>query len=153
VETLLNFTKKHSLPIVKTYEIEHAVICFIVLTDKGAMHLDVAITPYVTTLFTVDLLTTIKERETTDNIHILTQQSTNKYCADKKRYKKSWLRKLLRKLGNSMTIIRRLKNNTIITNGALIYIPFVNDVKILSSTTIQKHCARQIKNYLLSRYK
>ena len=153
IETLLDFTEKRSLPIVKVYEIEYAVICFIILTDKGTLHLDVAITPYITTLFTVDLLIAIKNRETIDNIHMITQKHTDLYCTEKKRWKNSPARRIIKKIRNSLIILRRLKNNVITIRGAILYIPYINDVQILRSTSIHEHCIGQIKNYMLSRYK
>jgi hypothetical protein len=153
ISILANFSQQYNFPIVKVYEIERAVVCVILLSDKGWLHLDIAITPHILELFSVDIAQAIKTKETINRVHVITETHAEMYAAAKKRYKHSSSRKLVRKLGNMPVISRRIADHLLHVRGAWLYVPYIVDENILRSTAVQEHAAAYLNSTMRNRYR
>jgi hypothetical protein len=152
VATVLGFSETMRFPVVKAYEIEHAVVCIILLTADARIHMDVCITPPRKTLFGVELEDALVRREKIQGVYVAGAEDAKTYAECKRRYKSSPLRKIARKLINIPTLARRAFHATLLMHGALVYTPFVLEPALLRSTPVRTKTLNYLKTVLLPKY-
>lgn len=152
ISAISEFSMAHGMPIVKVYEIEHAVACIILLMEKACVHLDICISPCKNEIFGVSLMDVLENRELIDGIYVVDSNRETAYKNAKKSYKRRPLAKLEKKIMNMAVILRRLRKTTLITRGAIIHIPYLLDVSLLRSKAVIDASQRYLMEELMPKY-
>ena len=152
IDILLDFSISRDYPVVKAYEIEHAVICIVMLTNNGTIFLDIAIAGARKSLFGLDTLDALHGAKLHEGIRIVTDHDYEIYKFNKHRFKRSGWRKLTRKIRNMPIIVRRILECSIFIRGAAIYIPYVLDTVILRSEPVSQHSRKYLTSKLRNKY-
>ena len=151
-DILLDFSATRDCPVVKAYEIEHGVICVVMLTDNGTVFLDIAIAGARKSLFGLDTHAALRGARLHSGVRVVTDLDYEIYKSIKQRFKSSIWRRLTRKIRNIPLIIRRIIECSIVIRGAAIYIPYVLDTVILRSEPVTRHSRKYLASRLRNKY-
>jgi len=152
VDAVIAYSEANDIPIVKVYEIEHAVVCVTFLLENSYIHLDICIVPCRRRIFGVRLSSCLQSRELVDGIYVADKKHADIYKKVKRLYKKFPLAMTLRKIRNSAVIARRLFKTTLFVRGAMVYIPYVHDGSLLRSKAVVDTARRYLLEELLPKY-
>jgi hypothetical protein len=152
IDQIVDFCADNDRLLAKAYEIEDRVVCAILMTATGRVHLDVALSRPRPRFFGVDTERALRRRDLSQQFPIAHAEDALTYATNKAKYKKSTVRILTRKIRNIPVILRRIINGTIIVSGGLLYIPFMSDSEILSCRVIRMRNEVYLKGTLRKRY-
>jgi len=152
IDRLIQFSTKRDFTIIQAYEIESGVVCIEVLTMQGYLHLDMAITPYRNEIFKVNLDEALAARELLNDAYVINQQYEDTYKLNKKAYKCSKTAIWLMRLKNFKVLLERLINNLVFKPGLIIYIPYLDNIQLLTSDDVTKHVWKNLSSKLLKKY-
>ena len=100
--------------LVKTYEIERGIICIVVLTNKGTVFLDIAITGHCRRLFGLNPTKVLKNKINDSLIPIICHDDYRIYKTTKHSFKKSNMKKLFRLILHTLMLIINLDSFNLI---------------------------------------
>lgn len=152
VRVIVSFCEQNDICIVKTYEIERAVICVVLVTKHGYVQLDITITPHRREVFGIDLLEALESRELAVEAYVLAPKLAEIYHENTRRYKSSRLRLLARRIINGPILIRRILETTLIRRGTIIYTPYLQELSLLRSLCVTTWATDYLQTSLLRRY-
>jgi hypothetical protein len=152
IDYVLDFSAEKNYPIAKAYEIEEGIVCMILITSQGRIHLDVALSTPEMCVFGVDTENALRRRDLLHSIPVAHPQDSLMYHKNKIKYKSSLARRAVKKILNMRVILRRIANGIIFVHGGIFYIPFVRDFEILRSRVVVAHNEAYLQGTLRSRY-
>lgn len=152
IDRVVEFCSENDYPLAKAYEIEDAVVCAIVMTPRGRVHLDVALSRPRTRFFGIDTQNTLRRRDLSGSFPIAHKDDAVIYMNNKLKYKRSTARNFLKRISNISVILRRVANGVLFVNGGFIYIPFISDRDILRCHAVVTHNRAYLQGALRERY-
>jgi hypothetical protein len=152
IDRVIEFSNANRYPLAKAYEIESGVICLVLLTPTGRIHLDIALSAPTKLCFGVDTERALQRRDLSDPYPLAHPDDADAYSRTKRAYKTSALQKLRKKTLNIMTILTRACEGTIFTQGRVLYVPYVMDRDILESSAVTTHNLTYLRGTLRKRY-
>lgn len=152
LDILLAFSKKNSFPVVKAYEIEHGLVCFVLLTREGALFLDVAIAGARAESFGVTLHHALAKRQRIHVAFVVDKTDEQTYAQGKLAVKRSVLHRVFNKVRNLPVIVRRVYSCTLLCRGCLLYIPYLTQEDLLRTSAVVQKTATYIESTLRKRY-
>ncbi|HEC05351.1 MAG TPA: hypothetical protein ENJ12_00735 [Thiolapillus brandeum] len=153
VERVAGFSHENGIPVVKAYEIERGVVCVVMLTQKEAIFLDTVIAGASGTIYGVDPVHALQNADRATDIPVISEEEFLRYRQQKKIFKASTRRKLLKKMANLPIILRRLIECTTLARGALLYVPYLLDTDILRSEAVSGFSHGYLTHTLRHRYR
>jgi|GEM_PF-5832824 len=152
VDRVIEFSNANRYPLAKAYEIEAGVVCLVLLTPSGRIHLDIALSKPARRFFGIDMEHALQRRDLSEPFPLAHPDDANAYARTKRAYKKSRIQRLLKKACNIMTILTRVYECTIFSRGRVLYIPYAGDREILGSRAVTEHNLAYLQGKLRQRY-
>lgn len=152
LKIIRQFSERNSFPIVKAYEIEYGLVCLVMLTQHGAIFLDVAIAGARVESFGVDLVHALANRQLLRGVFVVDKSDEHCYASGKLAVKRSRVRRVIKKIRNLPVIVNRIWSCTLVCRGCFLYIPYLTQTDMLRVSTVIQKTTAYLESRLTHRY-